>query len=158
MVTGTVALRRSTHYGRVQILRTAGPLGRCARMADSRFVCTDIYCDVIELGPPGRKAGAMPPAPAFQVALGAAVKARREELGLTQEQLDLRTDLHQRWISNVENGKRNPSYASLRRLAAGLELTVSELAARAEQMENSTDRPVATSKRLPGTADRRLAP
>ncbi len=75
----------------------------------------------------------MPTAPAFQSALGAAVKARREELGLTQEQLDLRTDLHQRWISNVETGKRNPSYASLRRLAAGLELTTSELIARAEQ-------------------------
>jgi len=77
----------------------------------------------------------VPAAPAFQSALGAAVKVRREELGLTQEQLDLRTDLHQRWISNVETGKRNPSYASLRRLAAGLELTTSELIARAEQAE-----------------------
>ena len=77
----------------------------------------------------------MSASPAFQTALGAAVKARREELGLTQEQLDLRTDLHQRWISNVENGKRNPSYGSLRRLAAGLGLTVSQLIARAEQIE-----------------------
>jgi transcriptional regulator with XRE-family HTH domain len=77
----------------------------------------------------------MSAAPAFQHALGLAVKARREELGLTQEQLDNDTDLHQRWISNVENGKRNPSYASLRRLAAGLNLTTSELIARAEQIE-----------------------
>jgi transcriptional regulator with XRE-family HTH domain len=77
----------------------------------------------------------MPAAPTFKAALGLAVKARREELGLTQEQLDLRTDLHQRWISNVETGKRNPSYASLRRLAAGLELTASQLIARAEQLE-----------------------
>lgn len=77
----------------------------------------------------------MPASPAFQLALGLAVKARRQELGLTQEQLDLRTDLHQRWISNVETGKRNPSYASLRRLAAGLELAASELLARAEQIE-----------------------
>ncbi len=45
------------------------------------------------------------------------------------------TDLHQRWISNVETGKRNPSYGSLRRLAAGLELTASELLARAEQLK-----------------------
>jgi transcriptional regulator with XRE-family HTH domain len=36
-------------------------------------------------------------------------------------------DLHQRWISNVETGKRNPSYGSLRRLAAGLDLTASQL-------------------------------
>jgi transcriptional regulator with XRE-family HTH domain len=89
----------------------------------------------------------MPPVPAFQAALGAAVKARREELGLTQEQLDLRTDLHQRWISNVENGKRNPSYASLRRLATGLGLSVAELVVRAERVENSADRPITTSKR-----------
>jgi transcriptional regulator with XRE-family HTH domain len=45
------------------------------------------------------------------------------------------SDLHQRLISNVETGKRNPSYASLRRLAAGLDLAASELLARAEQLE-----------------------
>jgi transcriptional regulator with XRE-family HTH domain len=77
----------------------------------------------------------MPAAPSFQAALGLAVKARREELELTQEQLANDTDLHQRWISNVETGKRNPSYGSLRRLAAGLELSASELLARAEQIE-----------------------
>lgn len=79
----------------------------------------------------------MSASPAFQLALGLAVKQRREELGLTQEQLDNNTELHQRWISNVETGKRNPSYASLRRLAAGLDLTASELLARAEQIEAS---------------------
>jgi transcriptional regulator with XRE-family HTH domain len=75
--------------------------------------------------------------PAFQHALGLAVKRRREELELTQERLSNDTDLHQRWISNVETGKRNPSYGSLRRLAAGLELSVSDLIARAEQIETS---------------------
>jgi transcriptional regulator with XRE-family HTH domain len=73
--------------------------------------------------------------PAFQLALGAAAKARREQLGITQETLANDTGLHQRWISNVETGKRNPSYGSLRRLAAGLGLTASELIARAEQLE-----------------------
>ncbi len=77
----------------------------------------------------------MSASPAFQKALGLAVKARREALDLTQEQLANDTDLHQRWISNVETGKRNPSYGSLRRLAAGLELSASELLARAEQIE-----------------------
>lgn len=77
----------------------------------------------------------MPSAPAFQAALGLAVKARRQELDITQEQLANDTDLHQRWISNVETGKRNPSYASLRRLAAGLDLSASELIARAERVE-----------------------
>jgi transcriptional regulator with XRE-family HTH domain len=79
----------------------------------------------------------MPAPPAFQRALGFAVKARRDELKLTQEQLANDTYLHQRWISNVETGKRNPSYASLRRLATGLDLMTSELIARAEQIEAS---------------------
>jgi transcriptional regulator with XRE-family HTH domain len=65
-----------------------------------------------------------------------AVKTRRQELGLTQEQLANDTELHQRWISNVETGKRNPSYASIRRLAAGLRLSPSELLARAELVES----------------------
>lgn len=77
----------------------------------------------------------MPAPPAFQRTLGAAVKARREELKLTQEALANDSGLHQRWVSNVENGKRNPSYASLRRLASGLDLNTSELIARAEQIE-----------------------
>jgi transcriptional regulator with XRE-family HTH domain len=74
--------------------------------------------------------------PAYQTALGLAVKARRQELDLTQEQLANDTELHQRWISNVETGKRNPSYSSLRRLAVGLQLSTSELIARGERLEN----------------------
>jgi transcriptional regulator with XRE-family HTH domain len=74
---------------------------------------------------------------AFQHNLGLAVKRRREELGLTQEQLANDSGLHQRWISNVETGKRNPSYGSLRRLAAGLDLSASELLSRVEQIEAS---------------------
>lgn len=77
----------------------------------------------------------MPASPAFQVALGAAVKARREELSRTQEQLANDSELHQRWISNVETGKRNPSYASLRRLAIALDLSTADLIARAEAIE-----------------------
>jgi transcriptional regulator with XRE-family HTH domain len=77
----------------------------------------------------------MPASSDFQAALGLAVRTRRNELGLTQEQLANDTDLHQRWISNVETGKRNPSYGSLRRLAAGLKLSAAELIARAEQLE-----------------------
>ncbi len=97
----------------------------------------EVYCDVIATGPGAGKAGEVPASPAFQLALGLAVKARRHELGITQETLANDTQLHQRWISNVETGKRNPSYASLRRLAAGLGLSASELLARAERTEAS---------------------
>lgn len=78
--------------------------------------------------------------PAFQLALGEAVKARRLDLGLTQEQLSLHSNLHQRWVSNVETGKRNPSYASLRRLASALQLTTAQLIARAEAVESKPAR------------------
>lgn len=77
----------------------------------------------------------MPLAPPLQVALGRAVKARRLELGLTQEQVALRGDLQQRWISNVETGKRDLRYSSLRRLAPLLELTTAQLVDRAEASE-----------------------
>jgi transcriptional regulator with XRE-family HTH domain len=96
-----------------------------------------VYPDVIDKRSGTRKAGLMSASPAFQAALGTAVKARREEIGLTQEAVANDSGLHQRWISNVENGKRNPSYGSLRRLAAGLGLSTSELLARAEQIETS---------------------
>jgi transcriptional regulator with XRE-family HTH domain len=85
----------------------------------------------------------MSASPTFQRALGLAAAQRREELRITQETLANDTDLHQRWISNVETGKRNPSYASLRRLASGLGLTASELLARAEQIETGGDMPAA---------------
>jgi transcriptional regulator with XRE-family HTH domain len=78
----------------------------------------------------------MPEPLEFQQALGAAVRARRQELGLIQEQLSLRSDLHQRWISNVETGRRNASYGSLRKLAAALELSASQLVAAAEANEH----------------------
>jgi transcriptional regulator with XRE-family HTH domain len=76
------------------------------------------------------------PLPSFQVALGAAVRARRQELALTQEELSLHSGLHQRWISNVETGRRNPSYASLRRLSLALGLSAADLVGRAESLED----------------------
>lgn len=69
------------------------------------------------------------------LALGAAVRQRRQALGLTQEQLSLRSGIHQRWISNLETGVRNPSYGSIRRLAEAMEVALSELIAEAERIE-----------------------
>ena len=93
----------------------------------------------------------MPAAPVFQAALGDAVKARRQDLGLTQEQVSLRSDLHQRWISNVETGKRNPSYASLRRLAAALQLSTADLIALAETAEAKRSSRAGKAKAPAGT-------
>jgi transcriptional regulator with XRE-family HTH domain len=80
----------------------------------------------------------MPPSrPAFQHALGRAVKERRGELGLTQEEMANESGLDQRWISNVECGWRNPSLRSLRRLGEALDLSASQLLAQSERHERA---------------------
>ncbi|MFN8203872.1 MAG: helix-turn-helix transcriptional regulator [Solirubrobacteraceae bacterium] len=74
----------------------------------------------------------MSDAPPEQASLGRAVKALRTERSLTQEQLANESGLHQHWISDIERGVRNPSYLSLWRLAAALDIAPSELMARVE--------------------------
>ena len=67
-----------------------------------------------------------------QRALGRAVRAIREERGLSQVQLAEVTGFIQAWVSHIERGQRNPSWNNVVRLAEGLGVSVSELAARAE--------------------------
>jgi transcriptional regulator with XRE-family HTH domain len=71
-----------------------------------------------------------------QPALGQAIKLRREELSLSQEELGLRSEIHPTWISHIESGRNNPAWGSVRRIAAALGLKVSELAVRAEELED----------------------
>jgi transcriptional regulator with XRE-family HTH domain len=70
-----------------------------------------------------------------QPGLGRAIKQRREALGLSQEELGHRAEIHPTWISHLESGRNNPAWGSVRRIAAALDLTVSELAALAEELE-----------------------
>jgi transcriptional regulator with XRE-family HTH domain len=65
-------------------------------------------------------------------ALGRAVRAIRDERGISQMQLAEATGFMQSWVSQVERGRRNPSWNNVARLADGLGVSVSELAARAE--------------------------
>jgi transcriptional regulator with XRE-family HTH domain len=69
---------------------------------------------------------------ADQPALGRAVRAIRDERAINQVQLAAATGFTQSWLSQIENGQRNPSWSNVVRLAAGLGVKVSELAARAE--------------------------
>ncbi len=64
---------------------------------------------------------------AIQVRLGRAVRALRSEKIITQEELSRRTGLHPTYISDIERGARNPSFAVLVRLAAGLRVTLAEI-------------------------------
>lgn len=67
-------------------------------------------------------------------ALGDAIRRRRLEAELSQEQLAERagTDLTQ--IGGIERGVRNPSYTTLVRLAVALETSVGELATLADEL------------------------
>jgi len=68
--------------------------------------------------------------------LGIVIRKRRKTDGLTQEQLAERADSHWTYISEIENGHRNPSINLLRRLAKGLSVPLSELIAEAERASN----------------------
>lgn len=61
------------------------------------------------------------------VALGRNVRSFREKKKLTQEVLGERAELHTTYVSDIERGVRNPSIASVIRLAKALETTVSDL-------------------------------
>lgn len=59
--------------------------------------------------------------------LGRAIKARRKQLELSQEQLAERCGFDRTYISMLERGKRNPSLLNLLRLSGGLEMPLSKL-------------------------------
>jgi transcriptional regulator with XRE-family HTH domain len=67
-------------------------------------------------------------------ALGRAVHAVRTERGISQVQLAEATGFRQSWISNVEHGRRNPSWSNVVRLAEGLGVPTSTLIRRAEAL------------------------
>jgi len=58
---------------------------------------------------------------------GFAIKSRREELGLTQEDLAEKAGMHRTYLSDVERGSRNICLLNIERVAAGLAMPMSEL-------------------------------
>lgn len=74
----------------------------------------------------------MPASTPDLLALGRAVRAIRDEKKISQVQLAEATGLAQAWISQIERGRRNPSWSNVLRLAEGLGVRLSELVKRAE--------------------------
>lgn len=62
------------------------------------------------------------------LSLGRAIRARREQLGLSQEALAERCGFDRTYISMLERGTRNASFLNLLKLAEGLQTSVSQLA------------------------------
>jgi transcriptional regulator with XRE-family HTH domain len=65
-------------------------------------------------------------------ALGRAIRERRAELGISQEALAERADLHRTYVGGIERGERNVSFGNLLKLARALRVQPSELLATAE--------------------------
>jgi two-component system, response regulator len=70
--------------------------------------------------------------PNVQKGFGAEVKRRRIELGISQEKLAERANLHRTYVSDVEAGKRNPSLASIQRLTLALDASLGAIFASVE--------------------------
>lgn len=64
------------------------------------------------------------------------MRARRETLGISQEELAFRAEVHRTYISQIERGLKSPSLSVIVRLAQALELAPSELVERATSQLN----------------------
>jgi transcriptional regulator with XRE-family HTH domain len=67
--------------------------------------------------------------------IGKTIKSLREEAGLTQEELAHASGLNTSEISNLERGRRNPRWETMKRLANGLRVSCADMVARAERFE-----------------------
>lgn len=68
---------------------------------------------------------------AAREALGAAIAERRLALGLSQEELAFRAEMHRSYLGDVECGKRNLSLKNTLKICVALKLTAAELFDRA---------------------------
>jgi transcriptional regulator with XRE-family HTH domain len=66
-------------------------------------------------------------------AFSAVLKARRLQLGLTQEDLAGIVDLDRPYITMLEAGRKQPTLSVLWRIAAGLQLSAGDLATRVDE-------------------------
>lgn len=65
--------------------------------------------------------------PAHLRLLGDKVRKRRIEIGMSQEQFSTKAGLHRTYVSQLEQGVRNPTYTTLEKVAKALDCSVGEL-------------------------------
>jgi transcriptional regulator with XRE-family HTH domain len=70
-----------------------------------------------------------------QPALGQAIRRIRGRVGISQEELGHRAELHPTWISKIEMGHNNPAWGTVRRIAEALDVPLLELVALAERID-----------------------
>ncbi len=75
----------------------------------------------------------------LKLLLGNAIKEQRYALGISQEELAFRAGLHRTYVSEVERGERNPSIASIEKLAQALEVSFTSLFDRTGQQAGARE-------------------
>jgi len=75
----------------------------------------------------------VPEREAILVGLGVALRETRQDRGLSQEELGLRTGVHRNYIGGMERAERSPTVLTVAKLADALGMTVSELFLKAER-------------------------
>jgi len=68
-------------------------------------------------------------------ALAAVLRRLRVKLGETQEDLGYRVRLTAGSLSRIEQGQANPTWSTVRKIADGLDITLTELAKAVEREE-----------------------
>jgi CheY-like chemotaxis protein/DNA-binding XRE family transcriptional regulator len=63
----------------------------------------------------------------IQARMGAAVRVCRHNLGITQEELAWRAELHRTYIADIERGARNVTLQSIANLSSALQITIENL-------------------------------
>ena len=63
----------------------------------------------------------------IQKAFGACVRRFRTEMGLSQEKFALKINMDRTYFASVESGRRNISIENIKKIADGLELSLSVL-------------------------------
>ena len=63
----------------------------------------------------------------LQIRLGAVVRACRHRLGITQEELAWRADIHRTYLADIERGKRNVTLGTVANLAKTLQISMGNL-------------------------------
>ncbi|HEY3830144.1 MAG TPA: helix-turn-helix domain-containing protein [Solirubrobacteraceae bacterium] len=82
-----------------------------------------------------------------QVALGRAIRLRREEVELTQEALADAADLDATFIRGLERGIANPTWDVADRVSRALGLALHELARNADELETKDRQPTNKPRR-----------
>lgn len=63
----------------------------------------------------------------IQLQLGMRIKYLRKKRNWSQEDLALEANINAKYLSDLENGRRNPSLLILERIAIALDISISEL-------------------------------